>query len=156
MDSKFFAHIETLKAQLDRLLGMTPVKATELPKTMSCKGVYLFSEGNKHLYVGRSNNIKKRIKDHSIQSATANKAAFAFLLARKETGNLNATYKKGAGSRKALMEDGSFVKDFETSKARIQKMDVRFIEENNPVRQALLEIYVAVEHSTPYNDFENH
>lgn len=156
MDSKFIAHIEALKTQLDRLLGMTPVLATTLPKSMPRKGVYLFSEGDKHLYVGRSNDIKKRIKHHSMPSATHRMAALAFRLARKKTGNLKATYKKGAGSRKALMEDKSFVKAFDAAKARIRKMNVRFVEENDPVLQALLEIYVAVVHDTPHNDFDNH
>jgi hypothetical protein len=35
-------------------------------------------------------------------------------------------------------------------------MNLRFVEENDPVRQALLEIYVAVTLNTPYNDFDNH
>jgi hypothetical protein len=34
--------------------------------------------------------------------------------------------------------------------------DIRFVEEPDLVRQALLEIYVATALSTPYNDFENH
>jgi hypothetical protein len=32
-------------------------------------------------------------------------------------------------------------------------MDVRYVEETDPQRQALLEIYVAVVLETPYNDF---
>jgi hypothetical protein len=83
-------------------------------------------------------------------------AAFAFRLARETTGNLKATYKKGEGSRSALMEDEEFVAAFDASKARIRKMSLRFVEESDPVRQALLEIYVAVVLSTPYNDFDNH
>jgi hypothetical protein len=35
-------------------------------------------------------------------------------------------------------------------------MDIRFIEESDPVRQALLEIYVASALQTPFNDFDNH
>ena len=33
---------------------------------------------------------------------------------------------------------------------------IRFVEENDPVRQALLEIYAAVALKTPYNDFDTH
>ena len=33
---------------------------------------------------------------------------------------------------------------------------IRFVEETDPVRQALLEIYVAAVLGTPYNDFDNH
>ena len=35
-------------------------------------------------------------------------------------------------------------------------MDVRFIEEADPVRQALLEMYVAVALETRHNNFKNH
>jgi len=83
-------------------------------------------------------------------------AAFAFRLAREATENVKATYKKGEGSRAALMEDARFVTAFEAAKYNIRNMDLRFVEETDPVRQALLEIYVAVVLKTPYNDFDNH
>jgi hypothetical protein len=35
-------------------------------------------------------------------------------------------------------------------------MDVRFVEEPDPICQALLEIYSAVALQTPYNDFDTH
>ena len=35
-------------------------------------------------------------------------------------------------------------------------MDLRFVDEADPIRQALLEIYVAVVLGTPYNDFDTH
>ena len=41
-------------------------------------------------------------------------------------------------------------------KARIRDMNVRFVAEADPTRQALLEIYAATVLNTPYNDFENH
>lgn len=156
MDHKFVAHVESLRPQLDRLLGMEPVTAVSLPTKMFKRGVYLLSDGDTHLYVGRSNDIKERIGRHSKPGATHRMAAFAFRLAREATGNMKATYKKGAGSREALMTDEAFVSAFNAAKARIRQMNLRFVEEVDPVRQALLEIYVAVTLSTPYNDFDNH
>jgi len=35
-------------------------------------------------------------------------------------------------------------------------MDVRYVEETDPLRQALLEIYVSIVLKTPYNDFDTH
>ena len=35
-------------------------------------------------------------------------------------------------------------------------MDIRFVEETDAVRQALLEIYVALALGTTFNDFDNH
>jgi predicted GIY-YIG superfamily endonuclease len=155
MDTKFLALVEGLKPLLQRLLEMQPVKPDRLPALMPSAGVYLLSEGGHHLYVGRSNNIRGRIGRHSRPGATHRMAAFAFRLAREVTGNLRASYRKGKGSRAALMEEPEFSTAFTEAKARIRKMDVRFVEESNPTRQALLEIYVAVVLATPYNDFDN-
>jgi hypothetical protein len=83
-------------------------------------------------------------------------AAFAFRLAPEATGNLKATYRKGAASRVELALDPEFLLAFTEAKARIRQMSVRFVEETNPTKQALLEIYVSVVLQTPYTDFDNH
>ena len=88
--------------------------------------------------------------------ATHRMAAFAFRLAREATGSTKPTYKKGEGSRNGLMEVPAFVIAFTSAKQRIREMDLRFVEENDPIRQTLLEVYVAIVLGTPYNDFDNH
>ena len=135
---------------------MAPVKPGSLPRHISTAGIYLLSEGDRHLYVGRSNNIRGRIERHCRLGATHRMAAFAFRLAREETGNIVASYKKGEGSRAGLMENEAFVHAFTAAKARIRAMDLRFVEESDPIRQTLLEVYVAVVLATPYNDFDTH
>ncbi|MCC6427319.1 MAG: hypothetical protein IT435_10925 [Phycisphaerales bacterium] len=117
--------------------------------------MYLLSEAEKSLYVGRSNRMPDRVRNHGRAAATHRQAAFAFKLAREATGNAKATY-KSKGSRTDLMLDPAFVAAFATAKARIAGMQVRFVEEVNPVRQCLLEVYVALALGTPYNDFDNH
>jgi hypothetical protein len=79
----------------------------------------------------------------------------AFRLARVETGKTVPSYSR-AGSRSALLLDPEFAKVFRRAKARIRNMELRYIEETNALRQALLEIYVSIVLSTPHNDFENH
>lgn len=150
---KFSSHIESLKPNIELLLRMKPVTPETLPDSMPLKGVYLLSENNRHLYVGRSNDIRGRIGRHSKPGSTYRMAAFAFRLAREQTGNVKATYKKGDGSRSALMQNPLFVKAFSSAKERVSKMQLRFVEESDPVRQALLEIYAAVILETPYNSF---
>jgi hypothetical protein len=49
-----------------------------------------------------------------------------------------------------------FKSAFDKAKKRITSMDIRFVEESDPTRQALLEIYTATVLKTPYNDFDNH
>ena len=155
MNQHFAEAVETLAPSFRRLLAMEPVKPVSLPKRMPKEGVYLFSEDREHLYAGRSKDIRGRIVRHSRPGASHRMAAFAFRLAREATGRLYASYKK-EGSRSKLMQDIAFRAAFDQAKARIREMDVRFVEEVDPVRQALLEIYVAVSLETPYNDFRTH
>ena len=155
MNARFAKVVESLDPSFSRLLAMEPVTPVSLPKEMPKEGVYLFSEGRGHLYVGRSRDMRGRIARHSRPSATHRMAAFAFRLAREATGHLAASYMT-KGSRSELMEDSIFRDAFDQAKARIRKMDVRFVEEAEPVRQAILEIYAAVSLRTPYNDFRTH
>ena len=46
--------------------------------------------------------------------------------------------------------------EFERAKQRVNSMDIRFVEETDAVRQALLEIYVALALEATFNDFDNH
>jgi predicted GIY-YIG superfamily endonuclease len=136
-------------------MAMQPATYSTLPKAMPESGIYLFSEGDRHLYVGRSRRIRRRLGNHCRPGATHRMAAFAFRLARESTDRLTATYKSD-GSRAALARDPDFHGAFEAAKSRIRDMDIRFVEEPEPLRQALLEIYAAVVLSTPYNDFDTH
>ncbi len=134
---------------------MVPVKVCEIPKTMPTRGVYLMSEGMEHLYAGRSNRLRARMRDHGGSSSAQTKSAFAFRLARESTGRTKPSYKP-EGSSKALMKDPMFLAEFVRAKERIGQMDVRFVEECDPERQALFEMYVAIALQTPYNAFDNH
>jgi hypothetical protein len=61
-----------------------------------------------------------------------------------------------AGSRRALIAETNFGEAFKEAKARVRNMDLRFVEEADPTRQALLEIYASVVLRTRYNDFDTH
>src|SRR5437660_1633141 len=132
-------------------MAMVPVRYASLPRSVPERGVYLFSDCDRHLYVGRTHRIRRRLAGHCRPSSTHFSATFAFRLAREETGRLKASYSPN-GSRAALADDLEFGPAFERAKCRLTTMDVRFVEESDPVRQTLLEIYVAVALKTPYND----
>lgn len=155
MHPVFREHINALPPLVEELLAMRPVRPDDLPSTMPKAGVYLFSEGRKHLYVGRSNRIRGRIGRHCSEGSAWRGAAFAFRLAREATGNVKATYKT-EGSRPHLMADPTFSAALRKAKARIRRMKLRFVEERDPCRQGLLEIYAAVALKAPYNDFNTH
>lgn len=155
MDPAFKAVVETLEPSLARLIGMPPVRYADLPREVPKRGIYLFSEGDKHLYVGRTNRIRKRLQNHCRPSGTHFTATFAFRIARTETGMLKASYAK-AGSRDQLCLDSTFGPAFIAAKTRVAKMDIRYVGEPDPLRQALLELYAATVLRTPFNDFDNH
>jgi len=155
MDERFLDLTTLLKASLGRLLAMSPVTTSTLPPDMPESGVYLFSQGDNHLYVGRSNRLRARIRRHGSEASRHNVAAFAFKMARQATGRTIASYKP-EGSRKNLLLDPVFAKAFLDAKEGIRSMDVRFVREDDQLRQALLEIYVAVVLQTPYSDFDTH
>jgi hypothetical protein len=132
---------------------MAPVTAATLQRGMPARGVYLFSEGQKHLYVGRTNRLRARLLEHGRGASGHNTAPFAFLLTREATHQTKATYRP-SGSRRELAADPVFAAAFAAAKQRVRAMEIRFVEETDPTRQALLEIYVALALETRYNDFD--
>lgn len=155
MNPAFRELVDSLEPNFLALVGMEPVKFGQLPRDMPEGGIYLFSERGEHLYVGRTNGLRKRLQNHCRLSGTHFTATFAFRIARHETGRLKASYTK-AGSRAELCADPVFGPVFETSKRRVSEMEIRYVEETDSTRQALLEIYAATVLGTKYNDFDNH
>lgn len=156
MHPEFATMAESLHPSFVRLVAGPAFTNGVLPRDMPTSGVYLFTEGGRHLYVGRSNGMRKRYARHCNPGATYRMAAFAFRLAREATGRSKASYKAGDDSRIGLIGNPEFLVAFTEAKARIRRMDYQFVEETDQARQALLEIYCAVALETPYNDFNTH
>ena len=153
MNQRFAALVETLDAKCKALLAMSPVAAVDVPTGTPVGGIYLFSEGNVHLYAGRTKRpIRERIRNQFGENPSA--ASFPWLIAREATGR-RATYKR-TGSRRELLADLQFRTQIENARARIRSMQVRYVHEPEPLKQALLEIYVAVVTGARYNDFDTH
>ena len=155
MDEGFRQLIDGLHASLEQLLQVVPVRYGALPREMPERGIYLFSEGERHLYVGRTNGIKRRLQNHCRPGGSHHHATFAFKLAREDTSRTRAAYRT-EGGRADLVADPLFAAASVAAKSRLAAMDIRCIEVTDPVQQALLEIYVATVLETPYNDFDNH
>ena len=86
MHDDFKIYVNALQPAFEQLISMEPVKLTALPKNLPTRCVYLFSEGGKHLYGGRIDHFRNRMRQHSIPAAQHNQAVFAFRLARVATG----------------------------------------------------------------------
>jgi hypothetical protein len=156
MHPTFAKLLEGLHPKYEQLIAMPPCRDGDLPRNMPKQGVYLFSEGGFHLYVGRSNKIRSRYGHHCNPGASHKVAAFAFKLARETSGKMTASYKAGDDSRKGLMLNPDFIGAFTAAKARIREMDFRFVEETDQNAQALLEIYCTLALHARFNDFNTH
>ena len=82
MDLRFAKLVESLAPTLAELVAMPPLRHGRIPVDLPERGVDLFSKGRQHLYVGRSNVLRKRFHRHFTHPRSA---AFAFLLARDAT-----------------------------------------------------------------------
>src|SRR5258705_13871063 len=92
MNHKFAKLIESLEPKYQHLINMAPVRYGSLPKDLPKRAIYLFSEDSEHLYVGRTNNLRSRLRNHCSPSAQHFSAAFAFRIARQTSGHAKATY----------------------------------------------------------------
>lgn len=153
MHETFRAFTENLHPKFEALLAQTPMSHGALRPATEGAGVYLFSEGGESLYVGRTRNVRRRYGEHTRPSSQHNTAPFAYKLACQATGTLKTNYRPGPTSRVGRFQDPEFVAAFQAALARVRGMDFRFVEESDPIRQCLLEIYVSVVCGSPYNDF---
>jgi predicted GIY-YIG superfamily endonuclease len=138
-----------VKSLHNQLMQMASVTRDNLGEC-DYPGVYLFTEEERHLYVGRTRGLRARLLQHSRPSVKD--APFAFRLARESTGRLKASYRT-EGSRKALDIDPAFRQHFAEAKMRISKMAIRYVRVEDDLTQALLEIYTSTVLGSPYNEF---
>jgi hypothetical protein len=153
MTDQFDKIVADVKLKFDDLQASIKYCVTTLPKNIPSTGIYLFSENDLPLYVGRTNNLRKRLQYHT--RTNHNQATFAFLLASHQTGNIKASY-QAKGSRQDLLNDPAFRSAFDEARQRIRKMDVQFVEEPDPIKQTILEVFTALQIKARFNDFDNH
>ena len=94
MNPRFRKALDSLQPKYERLIASPAhVRGPKLP----AKGIYIFSEKGAVLYVGRSDNIRRRFNEQRRSSSGTNSAGFAVLLAQDELG-LRFNYRAGANS----------------------------------------------------------
>lgn len=142
-----------LEPLLAALLACPPLERLDdgLPRA---RGIYSFWESGLPLYIGRTNDVRGRIHNHTRPSSGSNSASFAFILA-KEMVNLSAST-IASMTRSQLERHPTFARAFTRAKVRVANMKIRFVEISDPRTQAVFEVYAATVLNTPHNDFENH
>ncbi len=135
--------------RLLRKLTESPPLARNNLSSLSPRGVYVFYEAETPLYVGHSNRLKSCLLDHGRMGATYQQAPLAFNLAKEQA------VSQGIGisqSPEQLVNDPTFEGLFTKAKKRVSRMSIRTLRLDNPVMQALFEVYVALALKTPYHD----
>ena len=159
--SKFQHAVDKMHAIMERLLE-SPLRSRDNLRDIPKEGIYVFYDKKKPLYVGRSRDLRTRIQNHSRKSSGRFNATFAFLMAmRKATRDGIKPPRVEPGrkpTRKDREEDPLFAPLFDAAKERVAKMKVQVVEVNDPVEQALFEVYAADRLGTlgRYNTFDTH
>ena len=155
MNERFKKVVAKMPLYLKSLLERPPITIDEIGITdMPQKGVYVLFEDDKAIYVGRSNRMKERLKEHSQKSSDHYSATLAFRVAKQEY--LNSHKEGKRPTNELLMKDSIFRGKFEAAKGRIAKTRIRFIEIEDQIEQAVFEIYASLELDTELNDFGTH
>ena len=127
-------------------------------------GVYVFSEDDRPIYVGRISNLHKRLGLH--RSSHPRLSTLACKMARIKTGRPASKSNRSASSAMHLYDtDDDFRDAFNEAVDRIRAMDVTYItvpeDEDAGALHALIELHAAVELDTlelasgGYNSFRN-
>jgi len=155
MEKRFKIIAEVMPSLLQTLLRKQPITIDSIGTTMvPQKGVYVFSEGDKAIYVGRSNRMKQRLKEHSQRGSDRYSATLAFKIAKQEYFSSHRVKKRETNEQ--LKESPIFCKKFDAAKDRIAKARIRFIEIEDQVEQTIFEVYAALALDTELNDFGTH
>ncbi|WP_135604937.1 hypothetical protein [Methanococcoides sp. NM1] len=153
MKKEFESIIDSLPVLLEKLVNSRPLKRDNLQGMPEC-GIYVYYKDRIPLFVGRSDNMKKRIMAQSRKGSTHHSAPFAFLLAR------NKAIAKGMDienkTRNELINDPLFNDLFIQSKEEVSKMSIRYVEVKNPEEQTIFQVYASMELNTEFNKFETH
>jgi hypothetical protein len=118
-------------------------------------GIYVFYQNEIPIYVGRADNIRKRIQLHTRPSSGSESANFAFNLAKLDFIEKLSETKIG---RKELMKDEDFIKAFSGHKEMLFASSIKCIRVDNDIIQTMFEPYLALKLGTypKNNSFKNH
>lgn len=133
-----------LDSSFRKLLACEPITYDTKPRGLPNAVVYLFSERGDPAYVGRSNTFSQRLGNHCRPGSQGNQASLAFRYACDEVQYVRPKYQRGQTYADALRDVPGLADAFEASKRRLRLMEIRYVAEDDQVRQALLEMYAAL------------
>jgi len=154
------SQIQPYLKNMDLLFQELFIQFTEGPfldiESLPCvPGIYVFYKAQKPIYVGRTDNIKKRIAGHTRPSSNHSSANFAFNLAKLE---LDEKLRESKLGRQELINNVDFFERFSNYKIELSASKLKCIEITNDIVQTMFEPYLALKLGTypNNNSFENH
>jgi len=157
VNAKFQEIIDRFPGDMSALTKSPPVPSSEL-KNIPKRGIYVFYEDNKPIYIGRSRNLRQRFKQHHRKSSDHHSATFAFMIARLDAKKAGVEMEKNGKkkTRDELQKDPVFSQIFSNAKKRVSEMHIQVLSMDGPVEQTLFEVYAALELNTEYNKWDTH
>ena len=148
MTTDFWRAVEKMKLLMGQLKDTREFRWDEYGEAPQ-KGVYVLYENGQATYVGRSNTMRRRIREHGADSSDRYSATFAFRLLRRELNNPKGT---------AQDIEETYREEYRQQRARVRAMTFRAVSISDQLEQTLFEIYAILEMGTApeYNDFETH
>jgi hypothetical protein len=150
LTTQFDNYIEQLPGLLRHLTAAPALLRDDLDG-IPARGIYVFYEGDRAIWTGRSDNLKPYLKSQGQLGGDNFTAPIAFGFAKQAA--IGAGYRFPT-ARQAI-RDSQFRPHFDREKARVAAMHIRVVEVTNPVLQNLLVIYTALALQT-LNTFETH
>jgi hypothetical protein len=144
---RIISKIPTLQKRLDASPLIPVIDSKHIPQ----QGIYVFFEKGKPMYVGRSNRMSSRIREHFQPTSQNTSAPFAFNIAKKQAAQEGIDI---GHKRTELEKDSVFQQLFVEAKKRVSNMAVKVIEVSDPVFQTMFEVYASLYYGThEFNDF---
>ena len=148
MTSPFWRTAQQMRPLMDKLASSEERPWSEYREAPT-KGVYVFYECARPIYVGRSNRVRARLREHGADSSGRHSATFALKLLRKKLDG-------PAGTAKEIVERHG--REYRSQRERVRAMTFRAVSVEDQLLQTLFETYAILELGTypEYNDFDTH
>ncbi len=151
MSETFDKIVAQMEPLLKTLLSEPPLDRAEL-RNIPKRGIYVLHEGGEPIYVGRSNNIPQRLRQHGNDSSRNESATFAYKLSLDATGDPGG-HTPGK-TRKTRERDPEFAEEYQKQRKRVSNMLVRVAGIEDQATQSVFEIYAILVLGTErYNKF---
>ena len=148
MDTIFWEAIDKMKPLMNELKG-SEERSWDDSSDAPRRGVYVFYEKGNPIYVGRSNNMRRRIREHGAASSDRYSATFAFKLLRE---SLNEPEGRAEDIQRVHKEE------YRQQRERVRAMTFRAVAITDQLEQTLFETYAIIEMgiAPQHNDFGTH